>query len=87
MGFLQKDSLVEESIRVFRASDEQHAARRADEIGRAAQHSYTNEDGEVVQWSFIRTLIVQDLSESELEDGVEVFSALRPLEPGDDVAQ
>ena len=78
-----KDALVEESIRVFRASDEADAVRRANEIGRSSVHAYKNDAGQTVEWAFIRPLDVQDLCENTLGDGAEVFSTLRRIQPSD----
>lgn len=77
------DALIEESIRVFRASDPAEAARRADEMGRSSVHEYKNDAGQTVGWVFIRTLDVQDLCEDTLDDGAEVFSTLRRIQPSD----
>ncbi|MEL6339157.1 MAG: DUF4288 domain-containing protein, partial [Myxococcota bacterium] len=68
------EPLVEESIRVFRASDDQAAETRAQELGTASEHSYENENGQTVTWRFIEVQEIQDLCETELEDGTEVYS-------------
>ena len=70
------DPLREESIRVFRAVDEQGAIDRAASVGKSAEHEYLNEQGETVRWTFLRVDEVQDLCEETLEDGMEVFSRI-----------
>lgn len=85
-GRLPADALVEVSIRVFRASDLAQAAVRAEEIGHAAAHDYKNEDGQTVEWRFVRAIELQDLCEDTLEDGVEVFSLMRRIRPSDGLA-
>lgn len=77
------DALIEESIRVFRASGPADAARRADELRRTTAHEYKNDAGQTVGWAFSRTLDVQDLCEDTLDDGAEVFSTLRRIQPSD----
>ena len=68
--------LCEESIRIVLAETDEAARVRAAEIGRLAEHEYVNESGELVRWSFVAVLDVQDLCVNELEDGAEVFSRL-----------
>ena len=75
-GSVVAQPLSEESIRIFRADSEHIAQLRAAEIGRDAEHEYPNENGEMVRWSFVAVLEVQDLCEGDLEDGTEVFSRL-----------
>lgn len=78
------DALREESIRVFLSDGLDRARLRAEELGRAAEHEYQNEYGELVRWTFVEVLEVQDLCAFELQDGAEVFSVLTrkpPLPP------
>ena len=70
------EPLCEESIRVFKAESPENAFKRATEIGRGADHEYTNELGQAIKWRFVEVIEVQDLCETELTDGVEVFSRL-----------
>jgi hypothetical protein len=70
------DALREESIRVFLSDGLDLARHRAEELGRAAEHEYQNEYGELVRWTFVTVLEVQDLCAFELQDGAEVFSVL-----------
>ena len=75
-GVKEPNFLCEESIRVLLADSEEDARTRAEQIGRAAEHDYMNEAGESVRWQFVSVLEVQDLSETDLQDGTEVFSKL-----------
>lgn len=70
------DPLREESIRILLSDGDEAAWIRAKEIGRAAEHEYVNEAGEMIRWNFVEVLEVQDLCESNLTDGMEVFSRL-----------
>lgn len=66
----------EESIRVFRADSEPLALKKAEEVGRQNEHSYKNDQDELISWRFMKVAEVQDLCEEELTDGVEVFSRM-----------
>jgi hypothetical protein len=77
--------LYEESIRIILGESIEDATARAEAIGRAAEHEYPNEAGEVVRWVFASVLEVQDLCESELQDGMEVFSTLFRGDEGQEV--
>jgi len=75
-GLIVAQPLCEESIRVLVAETDEAAQVRAAEVGRSAEHEYVNEHGELVRWSFVAVLDLQDLCVTELEDGMEVFSRL-----------
>lgn len=75
-GEKRQPALCEESIRVLLAETEDDALARAQELGKAGEHDYPNEDGETVNWHFVSVIEVQDLTERELHDGAEVFSRL-----------
>ena len=70
------DSLIESSIRLIRAPDDATARVRAEAVGREAEHSYLNEDGETVSWRFEGVVALHSIDEDVLEHGVEVFSRL-----------
>jgi hypothetical protein len=68
------DILCEESIRLIEADSDNDAEQKAAEVGAQAQHEYVNDDGHTVRWRFRRVLDVQDLCESRIVHGMEVFS-------------
>jgi hypothetical protein len=70
------DSLMEESIRVFTASNDDEASSKREGIARAGEHSYKNEKGEIVKWLVDSVDDAQDLCEDELSDGTEVYSRM-----------
>lgn len=70
------DRLSDLSIRVVRAASEEEALHKAEAFGQESAHSYRNADNEKVVWSFVEVLEVQELFDSELTDGVEVYSRL-----------
>jgi hypothetical protein len=75
-GNPKADGLWEESIRIVMAASEDEARAEAFEIGKTAEHSYDNENGESVFWRFRDVEEIQDLCVSELAPGAEVFSRL-----------
>ncbi len=77
-GNSKDDSLCEESIRVIAAATEDEARAEAFKIGKAAEHSYDNENGQSVFWRLRDVEEIQDLCVSELTPGTEVFSRLFP---------
>jgi hypothetical protein len=70
------DPLCEESIRLVEANDDDDAQRRAAEIGAQAEHEYLNEEGQIVRWRFRGILEVQNLCETKIMHGMEVFSRM-----------
>lgn len=70
------DVLCEESIRLIEADDEDDARKSAEIVGGRAEHEYVNEMGRTVRWCFRRVLEIQDLCESQIRHGTEVFSTM-----------
>ena len=62
-----------DSVYVFTASDFDAALRRAVDLGRAAETTYTNADGEFVRWRLSEVLTLDQLGRGDL-DGAEVYS-------------
>lgn len=73
-GGVPRDGLQEESFRLIRANDGAAAEACAREVGEREEHSYANAEGQTVRWRFIRVVEVQEISDSELQHGTEVFS-------------
>ena len=73
---LSGEVLKEESIRLIDATCAEEAMSKAIAVGEAAQHEYENDAGQTVKWQFINVAEVQDLCESEVYDGMEVYSFL-----------
>ena len=67
-------TLGESSLRLILAADEAEAAAKARIVGMRDEHDYQNDSGQVVRWLFARVLEVQDLCETEIVDGMEVYS-------------
>jgi hypothetical protein len=75
-GVEKPDSLREESVRVFTASNDDEARTKRENVARAGEHSYKNESGEIVQWLLDSVENAQHLGEEILSDGTEVYSRL-----------
>ncbi|WP_437589180.1 DUF4288 domain-containing protein [Sorangium sp. So ce1000] len=71
-----EEPLCEESIRLIKASDVDAARMIADSLGAELEYAYSNPDGKTVRWVFKGIVEVQDLCESEIVSGTEVFSRM-----------
>lgn len=68
------EPLWEEKIILVRAEDEAAAEGKAAQLGKAEEHEYRNQAGELVRWSFERVERVCQMEDDVLKDGVELFS-------------
>jgi len=69
--------LYEESIRLIEADTEDEARSKSEQLGKNEEHDYKNESGHTVKWNFVEVMEIQDLCESNIYDGMEVFSTLQ----------
>jgi uncharacterized protein DUF4288 len=67
--------LTERQLRLVRASDADAAYERALQLGREAEHEYTNEASERMRWCFVGLAELAEIDDAELGDGSEVFSS------------
>jgi Domain of unknown function (DUF4288) len=68
--------LFEESVVVFKAADDATRGtvkRRANQLGRKANHHFKNAYGETVRWTFRELLEIQEIMTTDLQDGDEVY--------------
>jgi len=79
-GAGEEDALSEESIRFVVANNYDEAREKAARFGRAAEHSYLNNDGERVSWKFVSVMDVQEFCDAKIDDGTEVYSRLNKRE-------
>ncbi|WP_437732811.1 DUF4288 domain-containing protein [Sorangium sp. So ce1335] len=71
-----EEPLCEESIRLIWAADIEAAKVMANSLGVELEHEYSNPDGRMVRWVFKGIVDLQDLCESEIVSGTEVFSRM-----------
>jgi len=68
------DPLWEEQIILLEATDELAAKQKAAQRGKAEEHEYRNQAGELVRWSFEQVERLCEIEGGELKDGAELFS-------------
>lgn len=73
-GPWQDDYLVDNQVRLLQAADAEAAYARALNLGKSAEHSYQNGDGETVSWEFVGLADLDELHAAAIEDGLEVYS-------------
>jgi hypothetical protein len=66
--------LLDRQVRLLRAPDADSAYQRALALGAAEALSYQNAAGETVTWEFAGLHDLAEVPETELTDGVEVYS-------------
>jgi hypothetical protein len=69
------DRLTERQLRLILAATPEAAYERACELGKAEEHSYSNDAGEQVIWQFIGLAELVQLDDPELRDGSEILSS------------
>ncbi len=72
----QPDDLCEWVVYLVCGETADEAGKKAATIGRGNETSYYNEDGNLVSWVFEEIEEIQSLCETELYDGMEVYSRL-----------
>ena len=70
------DATFEDRIILVQAVDEQEAERKAASAGKKAEHSYKNQFGDTVVWTFREMLDVVPMYDSDLVHGTEIYSSL-----------
>jgi hypothetical protein len=68
--------LWDEQVHLLRASGAEDAFARAQKLGKGEAHSYLNSHGEKVSWNFVGIGELQELLESRIRSGIEVYSTL-----------
>ncbi len=74
--------LCDEQVRVIRAISKHQAYEKAVRFGKDAEHTYTNESGEIVSWSFLGLSNLDILGSDVISDGTEItYRLLETDEP------
>lgn len=68
------DVLFEESFTLLTASGEEEARVKALALGTNREHSYRNENGELITWKLDRVVDVCLAVDDEITDGAELYS-------------
>ena len=68
----------DEQLRLIKASDPEHAYRKAVEIGEQAQESFLNERCNVVKWQFVS--VCEMYKFSDFIDGAELYSRVQEVD-------
>lgn len=58
---------------LLRATNEQSATKKAQDLARKKQHSYLNSDGEKVEWVLEKVVDTKEIFDKRLVEGTEVF--------------
>lgn len=61
---------------LVKAVDHPSAVSRAETLARAKEHSYKNEKGQLVSWTFVRLVEVTEMIDQEFEEGSELKSRM-----------
>ncbi len=65
-----------QDIHLVRAADREAAYERALEIGKSAETSYLNDQGQLVKWEFVGLENVEELASRVIRDGMEIWSRI-----------
>ncbi len=73
--------LVEDLLFLVQAVDHPSAVIKAEEIARKKEHSYDNEKGQRVAWTFVRLIELTKMIDQRFEEGAELKSTMTESEP------
>jgi hypothetical protein len=71
----------EDLLFLVKAVSQLSAESSAEAIARGKEHSYKNERGQTVDWTFVRLVEVTETIDQQLEDGAELKSRMMEGEP------
>ena len=75
------EKLVSETLLfLVRAVDHSSAVTKAENIAREKEHSYQNEMGQQVSWTFVRLVEVTRTVDQQFEEGAELKSTMTELQ-------
>ena len=66
----------EELLFLVHAIDKTSAKPRAEAIARTKEHSYPNDQGQQVSWTFVRLVDVTEMIDQKFEEGAELKSTM-----------
>lgn len=65
--------LYEERLTLIKASSKAEATSKAQQLVKAATHSYKNRDNQTISWTCRRIVEVTEAIDSSLSDGAEIY--------------
>ena len=65
--------LFEERLTLIKAPSREEATRKAEQLVKAATHSYKNDDGATISWVCRRIVDVTEVIDNSLADGAELW--------------
>lgn len=68
--------LFSEEFVLLRGSSLEEVRMKATSKGESMNHSYANDVGELVEWSFQGVLEIKETVDDELQDGAELYARL-----------
>ena len=71
--------ITENLLFLVRAADQAAAVMRAEVIAQGKEHSYRNEQGELIDWTFVRLVEVTEMIDQRFEEGAELKSIMTNL--------
>jgi hypothetical protein len=74
-------ALTEDLLFLVQAVDHPAAVTRAEVLARAKEHSYENEKGQRVSWSFVRLVELTEMIDQQFDEGAELKSTMTEVEP------
>jgi len=72
-------SATENMLFLVKAVDDPAAVAKAEEIARAKEHSYKNERGQRVEWTFVQLVELTEMIDQDFKDGAELKSKMRDV--------
>ena len=68
--------VTENLLFLVKANDQSSALSRAEMIARSKEHSYKNEQDQLVSWTFVRLVEVTQMLDQQFEEGAELRSTM-----------
>jgi hypothetical protein len=86
-GALDEERLGDTLFKLIQAPDAESAFGRAIEMGEASADSYTDDDGNTVQFQYLGLADLREIDASIIGDGTEVYSELISRKPQEKVVE
>jgi hypothetical protein len=74
--------VTEKLLFLVRATDHASASTRAEAVARAKEHSYRNEQGQQVTWTYVQLVELTEMIDQQFEEGTELKSTMTDVGAG-----